>query len=248
MEINKCSKCGGEAEHIKLWKTKRQECFIRCKGCGRETKVYASKQGAVDAWNSGKVTITKEEMIDLLRKRAEVGRMEVRDKLLMLEAADRLEMLSDDVAELTSIVDLRSKRKWYTKFVKEVYQKIPGNELSDPDFDYIYEQYFKLTANNERLAKQCGEIIIECDERDAERLKQVLRLEAANAVLMSDAFATTDYAIDKIREARAEAMRSLKEAFVLHFGTYTVGTKVKLLDVFKLLDRLVEEQLNSTPK
>ena len=34
-----------------------------------------------------------EETVELLRKRAMVGRMEVRDKQLMLEAADRLEEL-----------------------------------------------------------------------------------------------------------------------------------------------------------
>ncbi len=31
----------------------------------------------------------------------------------------------------------------------------------------------QLTADVERVSKQCGEIIVECDERDAERLKEV---------------------------------------------------------------------------
>ena len=31
----------------------------------------------------------------------------------------------------------------------------------------------ELTADVERVSKQCGEIIVECDERDAERLRQV---------------------------------------------------------------------------
>ena len=31
----------------------------------------------------------------------------------------------------------------------------------------------ELIADVERVSKQCGEIIVECDERDAERLKQV---------------------------------------------------------------------------
>lgn len=35
----------------------------------------------------------------------------------------------------------------------------------------------ELTEENERLTKQCGEIILACDERDAERLKQVAKLE-----------------------------------------------------------------------
>lgn len=48
--LNPCE-CGGEAEHVKIWETKRQHCFIRCKKCGRETKVYTTKQNAVKAWN-----------------------------------------------------------------------------------------------------------------------------------------------------------------------------------------------------
>ena len=151
MEIKCCSKCGGEAEHIKIWESKRSECFFRCKSCGRETKVYASKQGAVDAWNSGKLTLTDKDMIELLEIRALTGRMSVQDKQIMLEAASRIEKLADDNAELEAIVVLRSKREWYTKFVEEIYQKQEGNELSSPDFDYIYEQYFKLIEENERL-------------------------------------------------------------------------------------------------
>ena len=34
----------------------------------------------------------------------------------------------------------------------------------------------ELTKDVERLRKQCGEAIVECDERDAERLKQVAEL------------------------------------------------------------------------
>lgn len=35
----------------------------------------------------------------------------------------------------------------------------------------------ELTESLDRVQKQCGEIITECDERDAERLKQVAKLE-----------------------------------------------------------------------
>lgn len=34
----------------------------------------------------------------------------------------------------------------------------------------------RLTESLDRVQKQCGEIIVECDERDAERLKQVAEL------------------------------------------------------------------------
>ena len=51
MELNPCPICGGEAEHIKLFASKRYDCFFRCKKCGYETKAYTSKQNAEKAWN-----------------------------------------------------------------------------------------------------------------------------------------------------------------------------------------------------
>lgn len=50
MELKPC-KCGGEAIHIKLWESKRYDCFFRCNKCGYETKAYTSKQNAEKAWN-----------------------------------------------------------------------------------------------------------------------------------------------------------------------------------------------------
>ena len=101
MTMNKCVKCGGEAEHIKLYDSKRYDCFFRCKGCGRETAVYTNKQNAIDAWNDGKLELLDEDMIELLRKRALEGRMSVQDKQVMLVAADRIEKLKDNNAGYT---------------------------------------------------------------------------------------------------------------------------------------------------
>ena len=44
----------------------------------------------------------------------------------------------------------------------------------------------ELTEDVERVAKQCGEIIVECDERDAERLKQVAKLTEENERLRAE--------------------------------------------------------------
>ena len=41
---------------------------------------------------------------------------------------------------------------------------------------YALALYRELTESLDRVQKQCGEIIVECDERDAKRLKQVAEL------------------------------------------------------------------------
>lgn len=44
----------------------------------------------------------------------------------------------------------------------------------------LYDTCEELTKDNKRLSKQCGEIIVECDERDAERLMQIAELTEEN--------------------------------------------------------------------
>lgn len=247
MELNKCAKCGGEAEHIKLWESKRPDCFFRCKGCGRETAVYTSKHNAVEAWNAGKLIHTDEDIKELLEQRAVVGRtMLARDKLLMLEAAARIERLAEDKAELEAIVDLRSKREWYSKFVEEVYQKIPGNELSTPDFDYIYEQYFKLAEELDdakrdtipklrRSLERANAMGIEADKKIAELAEENEKWRtdwADNQKQWETAYDTQEEAV------RTRTVEELREKFALHFGTYTENDTVRVLDVFKLLSQI----------
>ena len=48
--LNLCS-CGAEPELVKLFEAKRYDCFVRCPQCGKEGKVYTSKQNAIKAWN-----------------------------------------------------------------------------------------------------------------------------------------------------------------------------------------------------
>ena len=81
---------------------------------------------------------------------------------------DLINRQKEDIEELEAIVDLRSKRRYYQKFVKEVYQKEKGNELSYPDFDYIYKLYFDQKAEIERLQKSNGEMFVTISKQDAE--------------------------------------------------------------------------------
>lgn len=52
----------------------------------------------------------------------------------------------------------------------------------------------ELTESLGRVQKQCGELIVECDERDAERLVQVAKLNAENKRLQAES--------DRLREDR----------------------------------------------
>lgn len=57
-----------------------------------------------------------------------------------------------EIEDLKVLTGLQRKRKYYNKFVKEVWQKEHG-KLSYPDFDEIYKRYFEQQAEIERLEK-----------------------------------------------------------------------------------------------
>lgn len=58
-KLNVCS-CGNMPEAVKLYASKRYDCFVKCK-CGKETRVYTSRQNAINAWNKGKLEKAIEE-------------------------------------------------------------------------------------------------------------------------------------------------------------------------------------------
>lgn len=51
-DLKPCPICGGEAEFVKLFESKRYDGFVRCTKCGNEGRCYTSKQNAVKAWNN----------------------------------------------------------------------------------------------------------------------------------------------------------------------------------------------------
>lgn len=76
------------------------------------------------------------------------------------------------IEELEIITGLADNRKYYRKFVDEVFCKQKGNELSEPDFDYIYQLYFEQQAEIERLQSLCTskDVIVKAQEAEIERL------------------------------------------------------------------------------
>lgn len=87
-----------------------------------------------------------------------------------------------EIEELKTITGIMNTRKYYRKFVDEVFEKEMGNKRMSPDFDYIYELYFKQRAEIERLRERISymEESIDCSRKEYNRLSQKLQqLESA---------------------------------------------------------------------
>ena len=79
--------------------------------------------------------------------------------LMMGDALALIKRQQEHIEDLEALTTLRNKRKYYNKFVTEVWQKEKG-ELHYPDFDEIYRRYFEqqemidaLIAGQETLQK-----------------------------------------------------------------------------------------------
>ena len=109
---------------------------------------------------------------------------------------------------------------------EQIIKELEGlvNFITCPDYiKYALSLIKELTEDVERLRKQCGEIIVECDERDAERLKQVAELTAENERLRADVakeftcvfgkpHKVSDCPItDEIAKAKADTVRKMAE-------------------------------------
>ena len=77
----------------------------------------------------------------------------------------------------------------------------------------------ELTEDMERVRKQCGEIIVECDERDAERLKQVAELTDENATLNTSCTELTRKcaSLTEENERLRERVKAVEESAVRSF-------------------------------
>lgn len=121
-----------------------------------------------------------------------------------LEALKNLVQLVDfqkeEIEDLQLLTTIQRGRKYYNKFVKEVFQKERNNDLIYPDFDEIYKRYFDQKAEIQRLDTALAFALkfnseLEADKRlanvELDRLNsEVLRLESdcktLSAVLSKD--------------------------------------------------------------
>ncbi len=164
MEIKVC-KCGSTPEVVKIFERGRPDCFIRCPDCGSETKCYTSRQNAIKAWNAGRLYIGETaELVERLNTRAMVGRMEVRDKQLMLKAAEMLEDLRQDVDEWIACFDMLNDRENRHKYLDYWREKNGKDELWYPDGDEVYKDFFEMKARVEEYEKVVGKLAVKDGE------------------------------------------------------------------------------------
>ena len=98
----------------------------------------------------------------------------------------------------------------------------------------------ELTEDVERVSKQCGEIIVECDERDAERLKQVAELTGEN----EEKDETIAGLIGTIKDAYGFAVREMKARLDKNLIAIKDHTgKIGLVVLDRDIDQIAEEML-----
>lgn len=74
-------------------------------------------------------------------------------------ALDFINRLQERIEELEILIEVAKCRKYYRKFIDEVFCKQKGNELLEPDFDYIYQLYFEQQAEIERLQNTIDDVL-----------------------------------------------------------------------------------------
>lgn len=91
------------------------------------------------------------------------------------DAIDKAIEALEEIEDLKVLMGLQRKRKYYNKFVKEVWQKEHG-KLSYPDFDEIYKRYFEQQAEIEKLNKAIDihKMIADDWKYEAKRLEKMV--------------------------------------------------------------------------
>lgn len=101
---------------------------------------------------------------------------------------DQIQEMQDEIQELRIITGLMQKRKYYKKFVDEVWRRQEGYELSSPDADYIYKLYFELIEERDKFIEHLKEVsFVDIDEEYADDGQRMLFLHDAIEILKGGA-------------------------------------------------------------
>ena len=134
-------------------------------------------------------------------------------KSLRKHALDFINRQQERIEELEIITGLANSRKYYRKFVDEIFCKQEGNELSEPDFDYIYQLYFEQQAEIEQLQRN----LKQCENG----YSQELHLARCKLEELKNLCTSEDKLIKELRaeikQAKSEAIKEFAELIVADY-------------------------------
>lgn len=88
------------------------------------------------------------------------------------EAVELIKRQRERIEDLEVLVGMQRKRKYYNRFVKEVWQKEHG-KLSYPDFDEIYKRYFDQQERLDKLPERIHKYFVKQAQKRANGMEEV---------------------------------------------------------------------------
>lgn len=120
---------------------------------------------------------------------------------------------------LSLIKELTAKTEAQDITISELRQKL---EKAQHDADRYARKIEELTEVNERMMVAC-------------RMAQVPLPDGLEII--------HNFCQKQAKKAKADTVRKMQDMVAVHFGTYTDKDTVKVLDVFRLLDKIANEML-----
>lgn len=110
----------------------------------------------------------------------------------------------------------------------------------------LYDTCEELTEENEAWQKQ----LISQEEKSSKAYYDLacevenLRAENEKLIASRDMWMSTAYCEkDRVNSIKADTVRKMQDRFAVHYGTYTYDDKVKLVEVFRVIDKIAREML-----
>ena len=153
-------------------------------------------------------------------------------KSLRKHALDFINRQQERIEELEIITGLANSRKYYRKFVDEIFCKQEGNELSEPDFDYIYQLYFEQQAEIERL------------ENAIIALMSYLDISGADKTDTSFIKQATEFNKQKRADIKAEAIKECVNKYTeMLIDEYHLRTDLQIASIKRVAKKFLAEMV-----
>lgn len=165
-------------------------------------------------------------------------------RMLKDETISHLNRQQERIEELEIITGLANNRKYYRKFVDEIFCRQEGNELSEPDFDYIYQLYFEQQAEIDDLKRDA---IPKLQDSLNRANKSGIKLERENARLKAEIKKMQKYnayvAFEQYNKGRTEAIKEFAERLKERQRTF-IGDEYAYKFIYSIeIDTLLAEMV-----